>query len=244
MQRITNEQSRSWNTIARIDRQIDLPEDPTLRRAAVWWAVYSELPDEPLSRAWATYVAEHWERSIEILDRLVEGASWIDQPADELSQRVAFAKEDYDSTSSGAGEWFALESERARRLARLVVAWQQQRVREAIARGASDRERVRQRLASPYVAGYVSGLATNWCSLFGLDGNDPRCWSELVSIFRLIFGSGRDEAAAAIFFERWSGEVECVDGMLHAHEDASEFERRAEGLAPEPRMRLFEYLTS
>jgi hypothetical protein len=244
---MTNEDSKAWAAIARIDRTMEMPDDPTLRRAAVWWEVFSGLPDEPASRMWASYVADAWEHSDAALGELARKAEWLDVPAEKVREQAADAKVHYDAVTSEwwgtSGAWSELETEKTRRLVRFVIATQKRLVALMVEQGEISAGRVRERLVDPYVAGYLSGLATNWCDASGIDVGDERCRSEMLEMFREMFGTDADEVAATLFFERWSGEVECVDGMLHAHEGGNSFRRRERGIRVNPRVRLFEHLT-
>jgi len=165
-----------------------------------------------------------------------------------MRERVAVAKASYDAATAewwaSKGDWLELEAEKSRRLIRFIVATQQRLVALMVEEGELPGSRVRSRLIHPYVAGYLSGLANNWCDENRFESGDERCQAEMKFVFREVFGDDQDDSAMTIFFERWSGEVEFVDGMMHAHEDVSSFRRWERGIRIHPRMRLYEHLTA
>jgi len=245
---MAGEDFNTWAEIARIDRKVQMPDDPTLRRAAVWWEVYSGLPDERESQLWATYVADAWEHTVSLLRGLASSATWVESSAIEMRACVAKAKAHYDAAAvewwSGSGDWTELQAEKSRRLFRFVMATQQRLVALMVEEGEISRGLAKNRLVDAYAAGYLSGIVCNWCDANGFETGDERCQAERLSIFRDVFGEGYDESTSTIYFERWAGEIDFVDGMLHAYEDVESFRRWERGIRIHPRMRFYEYLTA
>lgn len=241
---ISESDSAAWHPIVRLDRGIELPEDPTLHRAAVWWEIYSRLPDEPTSQAWASYAADAWQDSIRRVEQLKRGARWIDRPSADLHEAATEAKARYDEVSSRAADsremHRAHEAELMRALVRYVVTLQQKGVSMMVEHGVTSADHVRERLADARVAGYLQGLVSGWC---GLEVHrDGRCGRELLEVFRTMFGDDVDDVAATIFFERFRDDDAYVDGALSAHADLVSFLRRARDGRATGRLWLLEYL--
>lgn len=241
-----NETENAWRSIVRIDRTVEMPEDPTLHKAAVWYEVFEKEPDSAESKLWATYVADVWEEAVDYLERLPRTVSWVARTASDLLDTARAVRATYDAAMPewrmGSAPWAWLEAEQTRRLVRYVIASQQWGVRLLIEEGHATEATVRSRLGDPYVAGYLSGLETFVRESVAAESapeHDVR-----LEIFRALFGDEQGEVMAMLFFERFVTESTWGDGIVDAIQDAASHGRAIMGLEVMPRKRLLAHLTS
>ncbi len=238
----------SWKPIVSIDRNVEMPEDPTLHRAAIWWSVYSGLEDGVVSRAWATLVAEQWEYARERVSALTSDVWWLRRTTAQLRENAAVARIGCDATMMERPDAFEDADARAPkssdRLARYLISMQQLGVSLMIESGQISSDLVTSRLGDPYVAGYLSGLAASVCDSIEVASDDPRCSRARLEVVRSMFGDDVDEVAAAIFFALCGTATQGAEGMVHAHEDLRSFRRWQRGESVRANMGLVTYLTA